>query len=154
MSRQRFVSAHACIVIDVARFGQADNRMQQERAIDLSRRSFHNLFVCTVQWVASLKCHYVLVTELFETLASFSWAKTQLTEIVVPRQLNHTQLSREVESARAMHLGYKRMTQVGCAQDTLSDLLQIALIDFFNRHHCQQLVPRISKSYFLVEVDV
>ena len=106
-------------MVHVAGFGQANDRMQEKRAVDFFDDAFRQFFMDTVQGVARLECDDVLVAHLGEEGTGLCRRQARFAEIVVGRQLEHAQASGYVDAAQAVHFRYHGMAQVLRAKDFL-----------------------------------
>jgi hypothetical protein len=141
-------------VVHVARLGQADHGVQQQRAVHLLRGPLGQLLVHAVQRVAGLEGHHVGVAELGQPGAGLGRGQAQVGEVVVLGQLQHLQAAGDVELAPAVHLGHQRMAQVGRAEDLLGHLVQVPGVDLLDGHHRQQLVLVVAQGDVLVQPDL
>ncbi len=102
-------------MIDVAGFRHADDRMKQERAIDLLHRTFGQLFVSAVHRIARLKSNNSLLAQLSQPGPDFGRRESQATKVVILRQTDHLQLTRDTNVTPALHFRYQWMTRISCA---------------------------------------
>ena len=151
---QGFVGADPGEVIHVAGLGQADDGVQQERAVHLFGGTFGQFLVDAVQRVAGLERHHIGMAELRQPGAGLRRGQAQIDEIVVFRQVQHAQPAGDVELAPAMHLGHQRMAQVQRAEGLLGDLVEVPGVDLLDRHHRQQFVLVVAQGDVGVEGDL
>ena len=107
--RQRLVGADPRVMIDVARLGHADGRMQQQHAVDRGDRPLGQLLVHAVQRIARLERHHVLATGLSQDLPGLGRRAAQILKVVVTRELKDSDGTGRVEPAPAGHLVDQRV---------------------------------------------
>jgi hypothetical protein len=142
---QRLVRAHAGVMIDIAGLGHAHHRMQQQHAVHAGRRALGQFLVHAVQRVARLEGDHIGAVELFQAVAHLGGRLAQLAEVVVHRQVQHTDGAADVQFAPAGHLGHNRMLGIQRAIGVLRLRLAVRCVDFLNRHHRQQVVAAVAQ---------
>src|SRR5947199_238784 len=140
-------------MIYISGFGEADNRMQQQCAVDLFSGPLRNLLVSPMQWVTSLKRDHMNVAQLLQTCARFGWGQTELAKIIAMWQGKHAHWPGNVNWSPAIHFRNQRMSHIFGTKDLSGELGPIPLVDLRDGYDRQQLVLRISESYFLVQSD-
>ena len=100
------VAADAGVVIDVARLGHADDRMDQESAADLRGGLLGQLFVSPVQRVAGLEGDDAAPGKRLKMPAKLGGRAAQLDEIVVRRYADHLEPARGVMAGRPLEIGH------------------------------------------------
>ncbi len=87
MIQHRLIAAHAGKVVDVAGFGQTDNRVDQQVGLRFTRGAKGQFLMRPVQWVAGLERHNLAPAQLAEIGAQFVWGVATGAEIVMDRLL-------------------------------------------------------------------
>ena len=147
------VRANAREVIDVARLGQADHRMKQQRPVNRTRGAGGQLFVGAVQRVTRLEGDDVWTAKRREPRANFHRRQTQRLEIVVARQGEHAQTTRRANLAPRIHLGDERVARVCRAIDGARFRFSVTLEDFLDAHHRHQIILAVGERDIMVEAE-
>ena len=82
------VATHACEVIHIARFGQANNGVDQQVCLRFFCGAERQFLMRAVQWIAGLEGNNFAPAHFAEVGAQFVWRVTAAAEIVVYRLLN------------------------------------------------------------------
>ncbi len=77
------VDTHACEVVDVAWFGQADNRVDEDVSLTSSGSADGQFSMGSVHGVTRLKGNDARPAELFEVHSKFRWSIAQSAVVVV-----------------------------------------------------------------------
>ncbi len=133
-------------MIDVPRLGQADHRVDEQAAVNLSRGSFGDLFVDPVHRVPGLEGDDLGIAHLTQHGAHLSRRAPEVCEVKIAGQIDDLKLARDAEIAPADHFGDQRVAGIGAAQDQLGFLFRIPGEDLFNVHHCKQVVAGVPES--------
>ena len=142
----RLIAAHPGKVVDVARFGHANHRMDQQVRLRLARRAERQFLMGAVQRVAGLECHDLVPAHLAEIGAQFVRRVAPRFEIIMHRGLQAFDLATQIDRPRdVVQVVHRRMRQIIRAKD-LDRLIRLVRHIFVgNRHHCQNHAFRIAQ---------
>ncbi len=99
-------------MIDISRFGYADDWVNQETAANLLRRPLGELFVSAVQWVTGLEGDNAAPAERFKVLAQLGGRAPQVDEIVVRRHADHFERAGSIMPGRPLQIRHGGMGRV------------------------------------------
>ena len=132
-------------MIDVARLGHADDRVDQEPAANLRGRLLGQLFVSAVQRVAGLERDDPAPGKRLKMLAQLGGRAAQLDEVVVRRDANHLEPARRIMSGRPLQIGHRGMGRVQRAIGVLGFVIFVVSIDLFDMQKRQQVAVDVAQ---------
>ena len=135
----RLVAAHAGVVVEVARLGHADDRMDEEIGLRLLGGGERQLAVRAVHRVAGLERHHPAPAAAGQLLPHLGRGEAQGPEVVMGGELQAFEAAGEGDPPLALvEVGDAGVLAVGGAEDRLGDGLAFALpglLDFERREH-------------------
>ncbi len=113
---QRLVCPDPGVMIDVAGFGHANGRMQQQHSVDRGDGPLGQLLVHAVQRIARLERHDILASGLGQDLPGLGRRAAQVLKVIVTRNLKDPDWTRRVEPPPARHLVDERVPGILSAE--------------------------------------
>ena len=147
------IAAHAGVMVDVARLGHADDRVDQEPAADLPGRSLGQLFVRPVQRVAGLERDDPAPAQRLKVLAQLRGRPAQCDEIVVRRNANHLEPARRVMARQPVQIGDRRMLGIERAIRVLGFVVLVVSVDLLDMQKRQQVAVDVAQGQRLALGD-
>ena len=140
-------------MIDVARLGHADDRVDQQAAADLLGGSLGQLFVSPVQRVAGLEGDDPAPAQRLEVLAQLGRRAAQLDEIVVRRDADHLEPARRIMARQPVEIGDRGMRRVERAIGVPGFVVLVVGVDLLDVQERQQVAVDVAQGQRLAFGD-
>ena len=99
LAQNGLIAAHAREVVHIARFGQANNGVDQQVGLRFFCGAERQFLMRTVQWIAGLEGHNFAPAHFAEVGAQFVWRVTAPAEIIVYRLLDARHRAAQIDLA-------------------------------------------------------
>ena len=140
-------------MVDVARLGDAHDRMDQQAAADLLGRALGQLLVGPVERVAGLEGDDLRPTLVLEVLAKLLGRPAKLGEVVVRRDADHFEAAGGVLAGLALEVGDGGVLDIGRAVRPLGLDLLVEGIELLDVEEGQQVAVDVAEGQWLANLD-
>ena len=148
------IAAHAREVIDVARLGHADDRVNQQIRIGFAGRTERQFLVRPVQRVPGLESNDLAPSQLAETTAQLRRGVPEQLEVIVGRRLDAMNPATEIDRVRdVLQVVDCRVRVIGRAVDTLGLAHEIGRPDVADLECREQHTFRVAERDLLAFLE-
>ena len=147
------VAADAGVMVDVARLGHADDRVDQQAAADLLGRPLGQLFVGPVQRVAGLEGDDPAPAQRLKVLAQLGRRPAELDEVVVRRDPDHLEPAGRIMARLPVEVGDRGMRRVERAVGVAGFVLLVVGVDLLDVQERQQVAVDVAQGQRLAFGD-